>query len=92
MKDAEIAERMSGNLCGAQSYTQHVGSDRDVADVMPPFSTFRSKKGPAAIASDCRIGGRARGPTFVAGGHQTRDLLHLANRDTSEMVDIGLLT
>ena len=77
--DAEIRERMSGNICRCGAYSNIVEAITEVAgrQGMKPF-TYERAASPAEAAA---AAARTPGAKFIAGGTNLLDLMKLADRD-----------
>ena len=88
LDDAEIRERMSGNLCRCGAYPNIVAAVREVAGAMRPFAYERAADPDAARAALAAAGPGAR---FLAGGTNLVDLMKLGVEAPPALVDVARL-
>ena len=89
MTDAEIRERMSGNICRCAAYPNIVAAIRDVAEggsPMRPFTYERATDARAAVAAASQAGAK-----FISGGTNLLDLMKLEIERPTHLVDISRL-
>ena len=91
LTDAEIRERMSGNICRCSAYPQILEAIRDVAGGrcrgMRPF-TYERAQSPAGAA---KAAAETPGAQFLAGGTNLLDLMKLEIERPAHLIDVGRL-